>query len=129
MNKPIDIVVGLTYGRNPNNTVDYLLLRTKKRYKWELPKGKVECGETPMDTLRREMEEETNCANLLNIKECGVKRQWRKTFGIFSVEVDRKEKINIDRREHNAYMWSNFNKSMVKLNSYFDKLILRSYKV
>ena len=57
------------------NRGQYLLLRRSKNNrtdvnKWQFPEGKTDFGETPIETLKRELKEETNL-NLINAKLLG----------------------------------------------------------
>lgn len=49
----------VVYRRGPGTGVEYLLLRRRTRGTWDLPKGKLEPGETPRAGALRETREET----------------------------------------------------------------------
>ena len=51
-------VGGVVYRRQQDGDILYLLLRYRS-WQWDFPKGHTEIGETEMDTLVREIEEET----------------------------------------------------------------------
>jgi 8-oxo-dGTP diphosphatase len=125
----MDVVVGLTYARKKDSdNIDFLLLHTKKKGKWELPKGKAEEYETFEDAVRREIEEETHCANILDLRRLYSKRKWRKNFVVFSAEVNREEKICLDSGEHDLYCWASFKTSESMLHSPLDRGALRYFK-
>jgi 8-oxo-dGTP pyrophosphatase MutT (NUDIX family) len=50
---------GIVHRRDADGTWNVLLVHRPRYDDWTLPKGKADDGETPQDTARREVEEET----------------------------------------------------------------------
>lgn len=79
---PIEKSAGAIIFRKENKKIYYLLLhypssaKAPKDY-WDLPKGHVEKGEKELDTVRREVEEETG---LKDIKFIEGFKEWIKYF-------------------------------------------------
>lgn len=65
---PIEAAGGLVYKRDGN------LLFIKRRGKWDLPKGKLDKGETTREAALREVEEETNLSDLEIVEELPLTR-------------------------------------------------------
>ncbi len=100
--------------------VEYLILKRKKHWKgWEFTKGGVEKGEKLIETVWREIKEETG-QRVIDIKKwkTGGKYKYGKDFvqkakhigqewTLFSVRVA-KGKVNLDREEHNGFKWLDF---------------------
>jgi len=89
----------------------YLLLKYPAGH-WDLPKGNIEAGEEPLETMLREVREETGLVDLLVVP--GFRRKieyfyWRdgakvhKTVTFFLAETF-VEKVTISF-EHKAYGW------------------------
>ncbi len=106
----------------------YLILKRKLHWKgWEFPKGGVEKGEKILDTVKRELKEETGL-DALNIKKFNFSGKYKydkkyedrkgllgQTFEmLYAVEV-KKAKIFIDKKEHSGFAWKNFDKALRKL--------------
>lgn len=105
----------------------YLLLhypssvKAKREY-WDFPKGHIEKGETEIETVRREIQEETGVTDLFILK--GFKetisymfqvkgQKIFKTVVFFLGETHQKEvKISL---EHLAYVWLPFEKALLQL--------------
>jgi len=126
-NKYRKAVFGVTYSKNPDGKIEYIILKRKKHWKgWEFPKGKIEKFETKRMTARREVSEETGLKilGIKRFKEKGFylydKKLWDRpnkigqTYQLFGVEV-KKGKIKLDHIEHNGYKWVSFKEAEKKL--------------
>ncbi len=105
----------------------YLLLKRKLHWKgWEFPKGGLEKNENLIDTIKRELKEETGLKPL-KIKSFKIhgKYSYKKeyperigfigqSYSLYSAEV-KKQKAKVDRREHSNYKWFKFDKAVKKL--------------
>lgn len=60
--KPKTLSAGVVVLRRTDQSCRYLLLRVYNY--WDFPKGIVESGETPLETARREVQEETGISQL-----------------------------------------------------------------
>ena len=112
--------------RREKDKILYLLQKRKLHWKgWEFPKGGIELREQILDTLKRELKEETG-QKPFNIKKYSIQGKYKyskifkdrpniigQTFKLFSAEL-KKEKIKIDSHEHSQYKWLSF-KNTIKL--------------
>ncbi|CAI2162012.1 2928_t:CDS:2 [Funneliformis geosporum] len=73
--------------QNKNN--DYLLVYNKKYAKWQIPGGKIESNETPLEAAKREVFEETN----LVVKD--LEKIGEKNFYVNDICMSEIEKINL----------------------------------
>ena len=105
-----------TSGKN-----EFLLLNYPQGH-WDFVKGKMEVGETPHETVRREMREETGISNFKLIKgfEEYVEYNFRfkneavhKKVIFFLAKTDMK-KISLSH-EHNDYLWLGYNDALKKI--------------
>ena len=144
----IEKSAGAIIFRKSKGKICYLLLhyptgsRTSKDY-WDLPKGHLEKGEKEIDTVKREVKEETGIENLKFIK--GFK-EWIKYFfkyrpphqkfdsggksktifkivTFYLVEVGTKE-VKISE-EHIGYKWLTYEKALEQLTFENAKEILK----
>lgn len=104
--------------------IEYLILKRKKHWRgWEFTKGKIEKFELKRKTIKREVKEETGL-NALKIKKFNVSGRYKykkelpdrngvigQTYYLYAVEV-KKDKVNIDNREHSDYKWLKFEKAI-----------------
>ena len=92
--------------------------RIKNWEGWEMLKGGIADGETEMESLEREIKEETGLKDYQIIKKTGkvIKYEWPKEFvkdqhiyfgaeHTFYLVKANDDKINIDTREHDDYKW------------------------
>ncbi len=113
--------------KQDKNKIKYLLLHRKLHWKgWEFPKGGKRFYETNKMTVIREIKEEVGLPILkINKHDFSGKYQYDKiyedrhniigqTFKLYSVEVKKygKEKIRLDKLEHDDYKWSDFKKAL-----------------
>lgn len=110
--------------RKEDNKIKYLLLRRKLRWKgWEFPKGGQEGNETPMQTVIRELKEETGqySARITKLNFKG-RYDFKKKhlefpdykgqeFQLFLAEIEEKN-IKIDKREHSSFKWLEFKEAL-----------------
>ena len=74
-------------------------------YKWELPGGKIEKGETPQDAIKRGIMEEMNMEIHVGESICTVENEYPDfsiTMQVFWCDVD---SISFDLKEHHAFKW------------------------
>tara|TARA_R110002153_G_C13330512_1_gene497965 strand:- start:5780 stop:6211 length:432 start_codon:yes stop_codon:yes gene_type:complete len=94
------------------DTNNFLMLhRSKKPIVWSILTGKMDIeGETPLETVKREIQEEINInPNFIdNIKKVGVTVD-KKIFHVFVGFVDREFKPNLKLDENNSFGWFNEN--------------------
>ena len=105
---------------NTSGKNEFLLLNYPQGH-WDFVKGKMEVGETPHETVRREMREETGISNFKLIKgfEEYVEYNFRfknedihKTVVFFLAKTD--EKKIILSHEHNDFVWLEYNDALKK---------------
>jgi 8-oxo-dGTP pyrophosphatase MutT (NUDIX family) len=120
-------IFAVVYSKNPEGKIEYLILKRKKHWKgWEFPKGKIEKNETKKDATIREVFEETGL-KILKIKTFKEKGEYiykkklkdrpgivGQTYSLFSVEV-KKDKVKLDKIEHNGHKWVSFKEAYKKL--------------
>jgi len=109
----------------------FLLLHYEKGH-WDFPKGNIEKGEEPLDTVRREVEEETGIKNIEIIP--GFKREIEYYYRR-SGELVHKQVIYLLAKtttravtlsaEHQNYAWLDFEKSVDRVTYRNSKTILR----
>lgn len=102
----------------------YLLLRRKRHWKgWEFTKGGRKAKEKPLNTVKRELKEETglNAIKATRFKIRGkfiydkkTQREWKAkgfSYELFAAEV-KKGKVKINKREHDSFRWCKYNEAM-----------------
>ena len=92
------------------DTNNYLLLhRVEKPITWSTLTGKMDVeGETPLQTVKREIQEEINLdpSNIKNIQKVGVFED-TKRFHAFIGYVDKEFTPNLNLEENDDFMWTN----------------------
>ena len=115
--------------RKEKNKILYLLLKRKLHWVgWEFPKGGVKGRESMEKTINREIKEETG-QKPISIKKYPVSGRYKyergladrksfigQTYRLYSAELKR-EKVRLDKKEHSAHKWGNFNQAL-KLITY-----------
>ena len=112
---------GIVLFRNTSNKNEFLLLNYPQGH-WDFVKGKMEVGETPHETVKREMGEETGISNFKLLKgfEEYVEYNFRfknkvihKKVIFFLAKTDIR-KISLSH-EHNDYLWLGYNDALKKI--------------
>ena len=124
---PFERSAGAIIFRKQGNNVVYLLLnypgtsRTAGGY-WDLPKGHIEKGEKELDTVRREVAEETGLTDIIILDDF---KEWIKYFfksgdqniskivTFYLAETQSKE-IKVSY-EHTGYVWLPYEEALEKL--------------
>ncbi len=111
-----------------------LILKRKLEKNWVLPKGRVEEGETLIETAVREIEEETGLANLEGWKEIGLVRYtffWRpkdvnynKTVHYFLMRAMGEPALSLEE-DFSEYKWATEQEAKKLLRHDNDRLITR----
>ncbi len=116
----------VTY-RKEKNKIFFLLLKRKLHWKgWEFPKGGAKPFDSLLNAVKREAEEETGQFPI-KIKSYNINGKYKynkelperpkyigQAFKLFSVQIKNK-KIKLDKLEHSAYKWLDFEKAYSKL--------------
>ena len=134
---PVEKSAGAVIFRRENDKIYYLLLhypssaRSSKDY-WDFPKGHIEKGEKEIETVKREIKEETG---LVNIKFVEGFKEWIKYFfkfkgkNIFKIVTfylaETKNKNVKISFEHIGYQWLPYEKAIKKLTFENTKEILK----
>ena len=120
-----------------NKNIEYLLLhypsrtKSKKEY-WDLPKGHIEKGEKEIDTVKREVKEETGLENIEIIEgfEERIKYFFRlkgetisKTVTFYLAKTETKD-VRISQ-EHIGYKWLPHKRALEQLTFGNAKKILK----
>jgi len=116
----------------------FLILHRVLRWRgWELLKGTIKKGETPKQTIKREIKEETKLKNFKIIKNLHQKEKWRigeKKYAIvdvFLVKAEMNEKLSLKQRkiEHDQYLWVDKKTALKKLTWPKTKEFLKKIKL
>jgi len=134
---PVERSAGAIIFRKENDKVYYLLLHYPSSAKaardyWDLPKGHIEKGENEIETVRREVEEETGLKDIEFVE--GFK-EWIKYFFKFKGKnvfkfvtfylVATKTKNVKVSFEHLGFEWLSYEKALEKLTFENAKEILK----
>lgn len=111
-----------------NNTPRFLLIKNQRSSHWGFPKGHMERGETPYDTAKREVLEETGLRidiieGFSSKSEYIIGRKVQKEVRIFlATTADTQTKIQ--QEEIEDYIWLTYEQAIETLNFQNDKRIL-----
>ena len=113
-----------------------LILRRKQEGTWVLPKGRMEPGETLVQTALREVNEETGLKDLKVIREIGLVRYiflWRpddknykKTVHYFLMKINGTEQEMKLEPDFATYSWEEPSSALKMLTFENDRRIVRS---
>lgn len=118
--------------RQINNETRLLLIKNNRSTHWGFPKGHMERGETPEQTAKREVLEETGL-NIEIIPDFSSKSDYtiqgkvEKSVTIFLAKTEDTRTI-IQKEEIDDYIWLNIDKALEALKFENDKAILKSAK-
>lgn len=112
------------------NEPRFLLIRNKRSAHWGFPKGHVEPGETPEETAKREVLEETGLRiqilpDFSSRSEYTIQGRVEKRVEIFVAQTH-DTKTTIQEEEIADYLWLNYDKAMQHLRFDNDRDILQS---
>ncbi len=117
---------------NENFEIKYLILNYSYGH-WDFPKGNIEYGETEIETIKREVMEETSINDIKLVE--GFRQQisykYRKKSKIVNKTViyylaeTRSDKVVLSF-EHINFAWLNFNQALEKLSFDNSKKVLRN---
>lgn len=104
---------------NRDKEIQYLVLYHRGTY-WNFPKGKVESGESEVETAKRELIEETGISNVQIVKgwrqqtnfffkeDRGGKQELiKKDFILYLAKMPKEAEVKISS-EHNGFAWFNY---------------------
>ena len=122
---------GAVVFRHDSGSPRYLLLKYPAGH-WDLPKGNIEKGEEPLQTMVREVREETGIVDLVVIPvfkrkiEYYYRREGRKVHKtvVFFLAETKSEKVTISF-EHQAYGWYDYEEALKAVTYPNAKRLLR----
>ena len=133
MKKVQAVIYDIKYGKPY-----FLILHRVLHWKgWEFPKGTVKKGEDNIETIKREIKEETGLKNFKIVKNLNrkIKFMWGKKkvviVDVFLVKADMSKKIHLNNKmiEHDAYLWASKKAALERLTYKKAKDILKELKI
>ncbi|MEE8132769.1 MAG: bis(5'-nucleosyl)-tetraphosphatase [Nitrososphaerales archaeon] len=117
-----------------NGKVEYLLLHYPAGH-WDFPKGNIETGEAEVDTIRREVKEETSIDDIEFVNgfrkkiTYNYKRGGRLVYKevIFYLTKTNAKNVKVSF-EHQGYSWLNYDDAMKLLTYANAKMVLKEAK-
>lgn len=136
--------VGAVLFRRHEGKAKYLLLHYVSGH-WDFPKGHIEKGETEIETLRREVEEETGITDLKIIpgfvggvhyyyRAKGEEREKRKKQGVktsilkkvtYYLAETQTVDVTTDSHEHQGYEWLEYDEACERITFDNSKRMLK----
>jgi 8-oxo-dGTP pyrophosphatase MutT (NUDIX family) len=134
---PVEKSAGAVIFRKENNKIYYLLLhypsspRAKRDY-WDFPKGHIEKGEKEIETVKREVEEETGLKDIELIEgfKSGIRYFFKfqgeniLKFVTFYLAETKEKKVKISK-EHIGFEWLPYEEAEARLKFKNAKEILK----
>ncbi len=122
--------------KKENKELSYLILKRHKHWKgWEFPKGGIDKGEYELETVKRELKEETGL-KLKSIQNHNIKGKYNyprqlpdrkgiigQTYSLYSAEVYPGE-VKIDQHEHSGFQWLEYREALKTLSKQDQKMCL-----
>ena len=119
------------YYVDENSEIMYLILNYNYGH-WDFPKGNMEIGETEIDTVFKEVSEETGIKDIKIIKEFRqqISYKYRKKSKLINKAViyylaETKSKKVVLSFEHINFEWQTFDQALQKLSFENSKRVLR----
>jgi len=111
--KPVQKVQAVVYDITDNTAYVLLLHRVLHWRGWEFPKGTMEAGESPEDTIKREVREETGLKGAVITDRLGKQIAFTSKgreyviVDVFLIRADMTLPVQIDQntQEHDGYRW------------------------
>lgn len=123
---------GAVIYRKINGKIRFLLIKNKRSSNWGFPKGHMEDGETPEETAKREVLEETGIhidiiPGFSKCSEYTIQNRIEKSVTIFIGRTFDTQTV-IQREEIEDYIWLPFREAYRSLKFDNDKFILKNCK-
>ncbi len=123
---------GAVVCRRINDEIRLLLIKNNRSAHWGFPKGHMERGESPEQTARREVLEETGMhieiiPDFTAKSDYTIQGKVEKTVTIFLAKTEDTRTV-IQQEEIDDYIWLTFDRALETLKFENDKAILKSAK-